>query len=624
MFHTYPGHELHTQIQSALPPSVMKAYMSETAAFNREFAKRNLSAADQELYSKVIDFAKRRRDSVGENCALPTVIPGVTDGAWHPMLAQAKSIAKSLIKGRCESLHGVGGENHHLSPNYKLGKAGVSTALGFNFYDLRGPVQFLYPVNTPFRNTMPRFDRVNDGWGTAAHWQATRNPGTPYAGAMEGQRVSVGTPDDNPYTASYKELGMERSVTFTAQAAGEGFTDNVPDEHIRGLHSLQLQEESFILMGNSGTASGNNGYVLGTCPTPTTTQASGSSSLTSGQTVYVACVALTPLGYPSNGQYGYNGIPSVPGGLTPTFARTNADGTTNTLNGGTSAISALSTIITIGSSGNTVTATVGSNSGTGPGVEGAVGYAWYVGTGGTLATSYLYAITAVPQVVISAIPSSANQAGNATGLNADHSFQSLDFDGLRAYSQNAGGIWKSQFGQGPSGSSSLTSGKDGTIVEFENILETQATSYQAQVNAIWCGSQARLTIDQAQKYGGANGQPFVVLLSPTQTGDLMGSYFFTSYQSRWSGDGNKGPTIPIKWHPMLPPGAIMFDITENPYPTSRIPFVRGMYVQRDYYSIEWPLVSRNWQFGTYVHEVLAHMVPWITAFIDFVGPFVGN
>lgn len=26
----------------------------------------------------------------------------------------------------------------------------------------------------------------------------------------------------------------------------------------------------------------------------------------------------------------------------------------------------------------------------------------------------------------------------------------------------------------------------------------------------------------------------------------------------------------------------------------------------DYYSIEWPIVSRDWTFGTYVEEVLDH------------------
>jgi hypothetical protein len=58
--------------------------------------------------------------------------------------------------------------------NAKLTKSpGVSTGTGFNFYDLRGPSFLIYPVNTPFRNSLPRWNRVNDGVGTAAHWMAT-------------------------------------------------------------------------------------------------------------------------------------------------------------------------------------------------------------------------------------------------------------------------------------------------------------------------------------------------------------------------------------------------------------------------------------------------------------------
>ena len=49
-----------------------------------------------------------------------------------------------------------------------------------------------------------------------------------------------------------------------------------------------------------------------------------------------------------------------------------------------------------------------------------------------------------------------------------------------------------------------------------------------------------------------------------------------------------------------------------------------MLVQRDYYSIEWPVVSRNWTFGTYVHEVLAHYMPWLSGLITGVGTFVGS
>ena len=55
----------------------------------------------------------------------------------------------------------------------KMMKAGMTTSLGYNFYDLRGPAYLIYPVNTPLRNSLARHGRTNDGYGTAAHWIAT-------------------------------------------------------------------------------------------------------------------------------------------------------------------------------------------------------------------------------------------------------------------------------------------------------------------------------------------------------------------------------------------------------------------------------------------------------------------
>ena len=37
----------------------------------------------------------------------------------------------------------------------------------------------------------------------------------------------------------------------------------------------------------------------------------------------------------------------------------------------------------------------------------------------------------------------------------------------------------------------------------------------------------------------------------------------------------------------------------------------GFVTDRDYYNIQWPQVTRQWQFGSYVHEVLEYYKPWI-------------
>src|SRR5580692_9477892 len=228
-----------------------------------------------------------------------------------------------------------------------LVKAGVTTSLGFNFFDLRGPALMIFPLLTPFIQMIGKQGKVNAGVGTAAHWKATRNPNAnyTYAGVQEGQRNATATPDEIDYLATYKELGMEGGETFTAQYAGEGYTDNLADEHFRNLARLRLQEEMMTLWGNSGTASGNLGFALGQAPTPTLTLGTGTSPFGNAASVFVAVVGITGYGMNPGGQAGYAAPPSVAGGLTTSYTRTNADGTTINVSAGVSAISNVSSAL---------------------------------------------------------------------------------------------------------------------------------------------------------------------------------------------------------------------------------------------------------------------------------------
>ena len=80
----------------------------------------------------------------------------------------------------------------------ELIKAGVTTALGFNYYDLRGPAYFIFPLLTPFIQMIGSQGKVNAGVGTVAHWKATRNPNSTnvYSGLLEGQRNALASPDE--------------------------------------------------------------------------------------------------------------------------------------------------------------------------------------------------------------------------------------------------------------------------------------------------------------------------------------------------------------------------------------------------------------------------------------------
>lgn len=492
-----------------------------------------------------------------------------------------------------------------------LVKAGLTTSTGFNFFDLRGPAYFIFPLLTPFIQMIGKQGRVNAGVGTAAHWKATRNPNSTfvYSGLQEGQRNALATPDEIDYLATYKELGMEGGETFTAQWAGEGYTDNLADEHFRNLARLRLQEEMMTISGNSGTAAGNLGYALGQATNVTATLIAGTGVLVTGSNVVAAVVAITPMGMNPGGQGGYAAPPTVTAGLTTSYTRTNADGTSVNVACGLSAISNVSAIVTTNATAQQVTLSI-------PAMKGAVGYAWFWGINvvATAANVKLGAITSAPTFTVTA-PAAGTQTGAAAGLSTDNSFQPTDFDGLLTYAFK-NGLWTDM------NNGSFTPSGNGQVKEVENDLNFLWQNYQAQPDAIWCSADVRQSLDAAVIFSATGTNSYIFRYSKDDQGGILGGFLVSAYKSKYSINPEGGAAIPIRLHPMLPTGTLYYDINTNPYPHSRIPAVRTFLTQRDYYAIEWPVVSRQWTFGTYVHEVLAHYMPWVSAVRTGIGPFV--
>lgn len=528
------------------------------------------------------------------------------------MARQGKRMAKAMLMKQFADLH--------MARTEQMRKAGVNTALGYNFYDLRGPTAFLFPVETPLRNSMPRTGKVNAGYGDAAHWMATRDLGSVYGGVSEGNRNAVSTPDQNDYLATYKGLGGERQVTFESEWAGEGFTGNLADEHIRGLYEVFLQEEGTIFHGNAGAAAG--GFALGTPTTPTIARNTVSTGGFSGSTdVSVAVVALTALGYPKDTQYGYLAAPTVTSGLTPTFVRTNADGSQDTINGGISAISAMSAVVNCDATHQTATAYT-----TPP--KGAFAYAWYVNTtdssNPSLSNAKLYSITTVPRVTITAA-AAGTQTGAASGLSTDHSWNTLDFNGLTTYAAATPGYWfdcTQDWNDGNRSNNSLTSGKDGTVAEIETALLYFYDNFRLSPSMIWGSSDAVKCLQSAVRWNGSNAGAMMLHFTKDEANNLVGGFVVSGYQNKYATNAPNGSDIiPIRIHPQCPKGTLYFDLSKA-YSHARIPQVRSLFTRRAYYSIEWPVVSRNWTMGTYVDECLAHFLPWATGVITGVGDFV--
>ena len=208
-----------------------------------------------------------------------------------------------------------------------------SATSGLTFYDLELGAKFLYPVLTPLRNSIPR---VSGKGGIQAAWRAITAINTNglrfgVSSANRGGALAVATQD---YIATYKGIGVETSVDFEAQYAGQGFDDVRAAAAKTGLEALMLGEEAMIL---GGCASGS----LGTTPTPTLAAQTTGGSL-AAQTWSVICAALTLDGL-------MNG--SIAGGVQGQITRTNADGSSDTFGGGVAMKSVNATVATTGAVG---------------------------------------------------------------------------------------------------------------------------------------------------------------------------------------------------------------------------------------------------------------------------------
>lgn len=465
------------------------------------------------------------------------------------------------------------------SPDATLTKSwtqsGTATS-GITAYDLEGPAKKLYPVITPLRNMTPR---VSGKGGIQANWRGITgiNTGNMSIGVGEGNRSGATTTTTKDYTAAYKTIGVEDFATFEADFSAEYF-DDVKALAVEGnLRNLMIGEEKVMLGGNSSLA-------LGTTPTPTLTGSTTGGTLAT-QTLSVICVALTFEGFLAD---------TVAGGVRASVTRTNTDSSTDTYGGGSAQKSANATVALTGPTAS-CQASVTS-------VRGAVAYAWYWGAA---ASETLGAITTINSVLITAAATGTQLASALP--SSDNSKNALLFDGLLTFcfDSNSGAYYKSLATGTPGTGTALTSDAAGGIVEIDAALQSFWDNYRLSPSTIWVNSQEMINISKKILAGSSSAaQRFVFNV---EQGMIAGGTMVRSYINRFSMDG--AVEIPIRLHPNLPPGTILFDTDRLPYPLSNVANVKQIRFRRDYHQIEWPLRSRKYEFGVYSDEVLQHYFP---------------
>jgi hypothetical protein len=509
---------------------------------------------------------------------------------------------------------------------------GISTGTGLNFYNLEAQAKNIYPVFYPLLASIPRKNPMFNGQrvgGLGINWKAiTGIDAGGYPAVSEGNRNAYLNFTEKDYYAPYKFLGKDVEVSFQAQATGLGFDDNVSLAQLSQLNALLMGEERMILFGNSGTpgVGGTYGFVLGTVSAPvalgvtTVVDAKGGTGFPNAVNVSAFCVALTAWG-----QY-----LATPTGVKLPFRRVNADSSTDDINGGTSVVSAASAVVasSSGTSKQSVQFTVNP-------IAGAVAYAWFVDTtdATTPVTSnaVFWGLSSTSTVVISGAPPGTNQKANATdavttkGLSTDNSYNTLDFDGLMTWGfSNANAsqpsYWKDLAGAG------FTANGDGTIKEFEDVMDFFWLNYKLTFDKIYVGGNLISAISRAivqSSTGHSLAQRIV--FDRNSDGTLSGGTKLVEYRSKYSNTGAP-KVLPVLTHPWMPQGCIYFDLINNPYPAAggTIPTVRQIMSLEDHFSIKWPYRKLQHELGTYCFETLQHYIPFgiavITGAANVVNP----
>ena len=469
---------------------------------------------------------------------------------------------------------------------------------GLQAYNLQIPALNLFPVLTPLRNSIAR---VQGGFATQANWKAITNinVGNQRAGLSEGKRGGVTSHAQSEYFAAFRGFGLENNVTFEAQYAGKSFDDLKALAASQLLSATMIQEERLILGGNTSLA-------LGVTPTPTLATAAAGGTIPV-QTCSVICVALGLQAYLDLAGYNNGGIGQSFVGATSILAgqitRTNADGTTDTFGDGSGQKSAAATIVsTTGAS--TVSGSVAL-------VNGAVAYAWFLGTAGA---ERLNTITTINSVVMTAPSNGAAQLASTLAAS-DNSTSPLDFDGLLTQTYKPGSnAYIAAQAQGVAGTGvGFTSDGAGGVSEFEAAFVSFYVKYRISPSVIYVNVQELVNL--TKKIVANGGAPLLRLTdAAVNPGTIQAGTKVGSYLNKVTGD-----VVPVVVHPNMPPGTVFFFTRSLPYPLSGVGDPVRMLMRQDYYQLEWPLRSRKYEYFVGADGVLQHFAPFSMGVITNVG-----
>lgn len=459
-----------------------------------------------------------------------------------------------------------------------LRKAGINIAEGLLGVNLEAPSKKLFPVYSPLRNKIAR--KAAPYGATATQWKTIEkiNNSNLWPGASENTRNAVLTTLTGSESATFKTIGHDDYVGFEALARSKGFEDIRATAALNLLYAVMISEEKVILGGNV-TALGVVGAV-------TSVAADTGGSLTVG--TYIGRVsALVLKGYDQGADGRDGGVDS--------------DGETVATAAAGGVIGAVST---------------GSITLSWAAIKGAVAYNIFVTDAeGAASTAKYLATTGATKYIIKTTATSTN-----TTNVADQTADALVFNGMIKQIEAAAtpaGLFKDMAGE------ELTADGAQGIVEIDAVLKTMWDTYRLGPSELLVNSQEALDITRVIVGGGT---PVSRVMLQDGQRNIVGSLYVGSYLNKFASAFAEGVPndIPIKIHPNLPPGTILFVVHNLPYPNNQVPNVWEVETLQEYTQYEWALAQRKYEFGIYAQEVLKGYFPKAQAAIVGIRDIINN
>jgi len=422
-------------------------------------------------------------------------------------------------------------------------QTGWTPAQGLYQYGLENVAKLIYPLVTPFRNSVKR-SKAAVGAG-AARWKAIVGFGytkqlPTQAFTYAGAQVETVEQD---FVAPYQLLSLGDTVSMDAQTMARGYDNLRAKAGIKVLYELMTGEDVIALGGQA--------FALQAPGAPTLTNKSTGGTIGTG-TWKIGVAVGTIESYWYGGSATQAMMTAVAAGQET--STTLASGTTNSIEA-------------------TVTA-----------VSGAAVYYWFDdgGTGGALkfngsSTVNSYTITAA-----------------GTGFDAPATDTSADANAFNGYlatltgDYTNGGLVQRGTGTRSSGATFVSlngatlTANNGTIQEIDNVLLTLSQTLKISPTRLIMNPQEAFNISDKMFSSGG----FRIMLQAKDRRDQgIGGLYLEDYINK----AFNGQAIKMVVDPQVPPGTILGVCDVLPYPDNTIDSVLEIETQQDYQQIEYAM-----------------------------------